>query len=89
MIDYIANFLIFTAGIIWSVELIPQIIKTVKCKTTKGVSNLYFYMSFTAYIIYIIGNTILKNWVIVYSHIPGVLATSIMLIFLFKYREKK
>lgn len=84
----IANILIYISGACWSVELVPQIIKTAKNKSIKNISPLYFYISFIAYIMYIIANAILRNWVIVYSHIPGLCATSIMLFFLFKYRGK-
>lgn len=83
-----ANILIFTAGIGWSVELIPQILKTRKLKTVHGISPYYFCISWFSYVIYILGNIITKNWVIVISHIPGVLATTIMIIFFFKYKDK-
>lgn len=79
--------LIYLAGLLWATELWPQIIKTIKLKSVKDISPLYFFISCTAYIIYISANIILKNWPIVLSHIPGLCATVVMIFFLIKYRR--
>ena len=84
----VANILIYVSGTLWSIELIPQIVKTIKLKSVKDISPIYFFLSCTAYIIYIIANTILKNWPIVYSHIPGLCATLTMICFVIKYQKK-
>ena len=87
LLTTIANVFIYVSGILWSIELIPQIIKTVKRRSIKDISPIYFFISFTAYILYLIANTILENWPIVFSHIPGLCATIVMLCILYKYRN--
>lgn len=84
----LANILVYIAGFLWSIELVPQIIKTIKFRSVKDISKVYFFISCTAYVIYITANIILKNWVIVYSHIPGLLATLVMIYFVIKYQGK-
>lgn len=83
-----ATFLIYLAGLLWSVELWPQLYKTIKTRSVSDISPIYFFISLTAYIIYIIANTILQNWPIVFSHIPGLCATLVMIFFMLKYRSK-
>jgi MtN3 and saliva related transmembrane protein len=77
----------WTATILFSAMLIPQIIKTVKSKDTRGVSILLFIIYLTANIIaltyaFLIGQTPLK---IKYS--IGIL-TSVFYIALFIYYKK-
>lgn len=84
----IANILIYISGSVWACELIPQIYKTLKTKRVNDISPIYFAMSFIAYIMYIFANIVLKNWPIVFSHIPGLCATLVMIFFMFKYRSK-
>jgi len=83
----IGNILIYTAGIIWGIELIPQLIKTYKTKNVKGISLTFFIASFIAYVIYIIGNVILQNWNIVIAHSLATVLVLWMVILIFKYRR--
>jgi len=39
---YLGNCLIVLAGLLWAVELVPQIIKTVKTKSVKDFSLVFF-----------------------------------------------
>ena len=87
--ELIGNGLIYLAGILWFVEMIPQITKTVKTKDVSSISLAYFIICFLAYLIYCIGNVLLANTAIVLAHIPSMFLTLIMLILIFKYREKK
>jgi uncharacterized protein with PQ loop repeat len=84
----LADILLYAAGLIWGCDTLAQIIKTLKAKSTKGVSYIYFYLSWFAYVIYIIGNYMLENWIVVYSHIPGLIGTSVILLLLWKYRKQ-
>ena len=84
----IANILICIAGILWGVELIPQIIKTFKTKNVEGISIFYFLLCFLAYVLYVTGNLLLNNFVIIFAHIPSMIGLSIILIMLFKYKNK-
>ena len=49
--ELIANCLIYLAGILWGIDLVPQVIKTVKTKNVKGIS-IAFYFIFLSSIIY-------------------------------------
>ena len=85
----IGNILICIAGILWGIELIPQLVKTHKTKKVEDISILFFSICLVAYISYGIGNVMLENWIIVIAHIPSFICLSIMLGFLFKYKNKK
>lgn len=88
-IDFIANGLIYLAGILWGIELIPQVIKTVKTKNVHGISISFYIICLSAYVVYTIGNALLGNWNIVIAHIPSFILFSIMLILIIKYRRKE
>lgn len=83
----IGNILIYVAGIIWGIELIPQLIKTYKTKNVEGISLLFFIGSLIAYTTYIVGNAMLQNWNIIIAHIPSVILTIWMVILIIKYRR--
>jgi len=85
----IAQILIILAGLLWAIELIPQLVKTYKSKSVEGISTSFFVICFIAYLLYIIGNGILKNWIIILAHIPSVIGILLMLIFIVKYRRIK
>jgi len=85
----IGTILICMAGILWGIELIPQLLKTYKTKKVDDISILFFSICLLAYILYGIGNFMLENWIIIVAHIPSFICLSIMLGFLFKYRSKK
>ena len=85
----ISNVLIYIAGILWSIELIPQLLHTMKTKNTQGISPVYFVLCLIAYIFYTIGNILNKNWIIIIAHIPSIITVSLMLILIFKYQKSK
>ena len=84
---FIANTLIYTAGILWGIELIPQVIKTIKSKNVEGISLAFFIMCLFSYVIYIIGNLLLGNKNIVIAHIPSLLFNMIMITLLMRYKK--
>ena len=84
----LGNLLIYIAGILWGLEMIPQLIKTYKTRNVKGISLAFFATSLSAYIIYAIGNVVLGNWNILIAHIPATLLTFWMVVLIFKYRRK-
>lgn len=86
-IDDIGNLFIYAAGLIWGIELIPQLIKTYKTKNVKGISLSFFVSSLAAYIAYIIGNSFLQNWNIIIAHIPSLILTIWMIVWIIKYRR--
>lgn len=85
----IANVLIYVAGILWGVELIPQLIKTYKTKDVRGVSLEFFSMCLIAYSLYAIGNYLLENWSIMIAHIPSLVLNLWMVILIIIYKGKK
>ncbi len=87
--ENIGNFLLYSAGFIWGVELIPQLRQTYKTKNVKGINLSFFAASLTAYFLYMTGSSILGNWNIVIAHIPSLFLTLWMTILIIKYKEKK
>lgn len=85
----LANTLIYVAGILWTIETIPQIYTLIKTKKTDGISLTFFIMCICAYIIFITGNIILKHWSVVVAHLFPFINLSIILYLVFKYRGKK
>ena len=88
-IDFIANCLIYLAGILWGIELIPQVVKTIKTKNVEGISTPFFAICLTAYTVYMIGNSLIGNWNIIISHIPSLLLSLTMLILLIRYKKNE
>jgi len=82
----IGELLIVVAGIIWAVELIPQLTKTLKVKRTDDISIAFFIMTTMAYTCYTIGNAFLNNWLNVISHIPSFIFNIFMICLIVKYR---
>ncbi len=89
MEELIANSLIYLAGLLWGIDLVPQVIKTVKTKCVKDISLAFYIICLSAYVIYGIGNVILENWNIVIAHIPSFVCLVTMIILILKYRRKK
>lgn len=81
------NSLIILAGLLWVVELVPQIIKTVKSKSVDDLSLHFFVICLLAYIAYLTGNAILKNWVIFFAHVPSLIMNFIMVVLIVIYRK--
>ena len=83
-----ANLLIYLAGILWTIETIPQIIKLVRTKQTEGISLCFFIMCLIAYVCFIIGNLMLKNISVVIAHTFPFINLSIISILIIKYRKE-
>lgn len=83
----IPNLLIITAGIIWGIELIPQIIKTIKTKNVEGVSLIFFGMCAFAYIIYELAFLMLGNYGVVIAYLPSFIGNLTMCVLILKYRK--
>lgn len=85
----LGNCLIVFAGLLWAVELVPQIIKTVRTKSVKDFSLVFFVICLAAYVAYLAGNAILKNWVIFFAHVPSLIMNLIMVILIMVYRKRE
>ena len=88
-LNEISNIVILLSGAIWSIELIPQIIKTAKTKEVGGMSLSFFVMCWIAYMLYIFGNVIQNNWIIVLSHIPSYFCNVIMIGMILQYGNRR
>lgn len=84
----LGNFLIVLAGFLWAIELVPQIIKTVRTKSVKDFSLVFFVVCLFAYIVYLIGNALLRNWVIFFAHIPSLIMNAVMVFLIIAYRKR-
>jgi len=82
----IAKILFIVSGIVWGIELIPQIIKTVKRKSVKDVSLMMFVMCETAYMIYFVAAYLIREYVLIIAHIPSAVLLAVMICLVIKYR---
>jgi len=87
MKEQMSNIMFVIAGILWGMEVIPQIIKTIKTKSVKDISLPFFIICLSAYCVYFIGAILINNWYLAFSHIPSFIFISIMLLLIFKYRK--
>lgn len=88
MREIISNALFIIAGILWGIECLPQIRKTLKTKSVKDISLPFFIMCLIAYFVYFIGAVLIRNWFLAFSHIPSFIFISTMVILIYKYRKK-
>jgi uncharacterized protein with PQ loop repeat len=85
----ISNILFAIAGILWGIECIPQIIKTIKRKSVKDISPPFFIICLIAYVIYFVGALMIDNYWLAFSHIPSFIFIGMMVVLLFIYGRKK
>ncbi len=84
---HIADILIYIAGIVWTIETIPQIVKLVKTKQTAGISSMFFVLCSIAYVFFLIGNIMLKQWSVVFSHAIPFINILIIITLVTKYKN--
>lgn len=88
MKQQIANILFIISGLLWGAELIPQIRKTLKRKSVKDISFMFYLICFVAYFIYFIGAYLIAQWFLIIAHIPSVILIAVMLMLIIKYGGK-
>lgn len=88
MRSVIADILFWIAGILWGIELFPQIIKTIRIKSSKDFSLAFLWCCWTAYIIYITGAFLIKRWSIFVPHLTSLVGMSVLIILVYKYRRE-
>jgi len=89
MKELLGNIFVAVSAVLWAIELIPQIIKTLKRKTVDDISFWWPSLCFTAYIIYEIAMVLHKNWWYFGTHmIPGLL-TVLFIGLMLKYRSPR
>jgi len=82
------NTFFFIAGVLWGIELIPQIIKTIKTKTVEDFSLFFPCLCVSAYLCFFVGCIGMKNWVLFFAHLFPFVNLIILLILILKYRKK-
>ena len=85
----VADILIYTSGVLWGIECIPQIVKTNKSKNVEGVSLGFFIVGAIAYTLYMVAQVMLQNWSIYLAHIPSTVFFFYMLYLICKYRNNE
>ena len=83
----LGDILIYLGGIIWGVEILPQIKKTLETKDVKGIFLSFYIMCYIAYLVSSVGLILNKNWPVVISYIPSFILLAWMIILIIKYRR--
>ncbi len=76
------------ATVLFSIMLIPQIIKTLKLKDTRGVSLLLFVTYFIANVIALIYAYMIDQPPLIFKYLIGIITAEIYLIIFIKYYKK-
>lgn len=84
-----ANILIYIAGLLWTIETLPQIYKLWKTKQSEDISLTFFIICVSGYTLFIIGNIMLKQWSVVVAHLLPFVNLCIINILILKYRGNK
>jgi len=84
-----ANLLIILAGVLWTLETLPQIWHLLRTKRTEGISLLFFIICCIAYVVFITGNILLKQWSVVIAHVFPFINLLIINFLVIKYRRLK
>jgi len=86
----VAQILGWTATFLFSIMIIPQMIKTIKSKDTRGVSLLLFIIFLIANIIALIYAVMISQPPLIIKYIIAIATTlAYIAIFLFYYAQKK
>jgi len=85
----LADILIYTAGLLWAIECLPQIFKLLRTRETRGLSLVFFTICLTAYILFIAGNMMLKNYSIVIANSLPFTLMGVIIFLIMKYRRKR
>ena len=82
-----AAFCFYVAGLVWAIELVPQIARTLKRKSTNDISIWWLSLCLTGYGIYAIGTLIIESWPLFWANLLPASLTAIMLYLTLKYRS--
>ena len=85
----LSNILFLISGVLFTVELWPQIYKTYRSRKAKDISIFFLITCMVAYICFIISSILIKNWFLVISHCIPFVNLSILFVLVLKYRKKK
>lgn len=80
--------LIYLGGVLWGLELIPQIRKTMTTKNVEGISLAFYITCYVAYIVSALGLALNENWPVIISYIPSFVLLGVMILLILKYRKR-
>lgn len=85
-----ANSIMFiVAGILWSIELIPQIRKTMRLKHVKDISGVYLSLYFVGYGAFLLGCANTLNWMLFCCNLTPFLFSAVLLFLMYRYRNNQ
>lgn len=87
MVMELAQILGWTATILFSIMIIPQIIKTIKSRDTKGVSLLLFIIYLIANVIAIIYAFLITQYPLIIKYAIAIVTTIFYIGIFFYYRK--
>jgi len=81
--------LYIVSGTLWAIEMLPQIFRTYKRKSVKDISILFPSICFTSFLLFLSASIIVKNWILVKTHIFPFICNIIFLAQCIYYRRRK
>ncbi len=85
----LAQWLGWVATILFSLMIVPQMVKTIKTKNTEGVSFLLFVIYLTANIIALVYAFLIKQQPLIFKYSIGIITTLVYICLFFYYNKKK
>ena len=85
----LAKMLYIISGTLWALELIPQLIKTYKKKTVGDISIFFPLICFISFLIFLTASYLVKNWILIFSHMFPFICNTIWLGMVLIYRRKR
>lgn len=83
------NYCFIIAGILWALEMFPQLVKTYKTKKTGDISIFFPSICLLSFLVFFVGCIGTKNWILLGSHIVPFLCILSWLIMILIYRKNK
>jgi len=83
----LADILIYSAGLLWAVECVPQIVKLLRTKDTTGISLIFFSICLLAYTLFLAGNLILEQWSVIVANALPFIMVSVIVYLVVRYRR--
>lgn len=86
IMKYYGIFFVISA-ILWSIEMLPQFIKTIKCKRVQDISFPMYFIATISFLFFFTGCALQKNWILLMAHLLPFSCVIFMLILILKYRR--
>lgn len=83
-----SNILFLIAGTLWAIELFPQLVRTIRTRKVDDISVFFLTLCFFAYIIFITGCYLIKNWFLFISHLVPFVNVTVLLVLVLRYKKE-